>query len=137
MYRSSHFLTVVINKVGPSCTFNIGEHSRSRIFQLDHNHWLQISELVIIGKKVAGKSSPWRVGDRPNVLFIRVHFPIAVEPDHVELWATVHFVWKVFAVFLPCFSDVSFEIFWHVGVVVHLCYVIVRFRLPTINAIEL
>ena len=92
--------------------------------------------MIPIRKKVSWKASPRCVGDCANVLLVRVQFAVAVKPDHVESIASLLLLRNASAIIFPSFSDMSFEIFGHVGVVVHLRDVVVGLGLPPVHAIE-
>ena len=115
---------------------NVDQNGRSGVLELDHNHRLKVPQLIPIRKKVSWKASPRCVGDCANVLLVRVQFAVAVKPDHVESIASLLLLRNASAIIFPSFSDMSFEIFGHVGVVVHLRDVVVGLGLPPVHAIE-
>ena len=136
MHRSSHFLTIMLDKIGPSRALNVNQNAGHGILQLNHDNGLQITQLVPVRKEISGKSAPRSVRNRTYAFFVRIRFPITMEPHHIELRTSLFNFRSTSAVVLPSFPDVVFEIFWHRWMLFNSGDVEIRHRHPTVNPVQ-
>jgi len=126
----------MLNVFGPSPAPDLNDHPRLDIPELKPDQGRYVVVLVVVGIVISRETLPWGVSHLPQPFLVSLCVTLTRQPNHTQLRAPVRVV-PLTAMFPPSCLNLLLQLVWHLGMLHHLCDVVIRLWLPPKHLVQL